>query len=1002
MTVAAELPAFDVFVSYNSDDSGPAHDLAERLRDEIGIRAWLDRDTIRPGESWEESIQSAIANSKCCVVILGAHGLSFYHAREALIALARKRNDAAFPLFLVILEGANPKEIEMPSGIQPEDAAHLSAFISSRQWIDLSRNDLSEFLRLGSGIQGREITAEELPNISPYRLNKDALRWERSRGKAKRGVLYRGSDLAEAQGLAKRVPKRMSPSATGFLAASADREQFVSRAVNSALIAGIVVSAGLAGWFIHLRNIAEDQRKQAVIARKNEETQRRRAEQESVRAIRGESRAREGEAQARAAQAEAEERRREATATYLAELVQTKRLESPHFTALLPALAVEAGKRSRSAEIATALLDAIRIQPTSVTEFNHSHGVVAVRFDPTGQLLASGSSSGLVLGELNGAIKWRDQASQAGRRVCSVEALDYHPNGREIAAGCFDSRVDIFNSADGTVKRSLPQNSWVLAVRYSSDGAFLATSDNRSHVRIYETNAQHPPVDVIMPKECETVAFHPKNAWLATGCQDGKLSLIDISTGSIKDAFDIGQKVSSIDVSSDGTWLAAVSSVGKLWVYDFDQKTLESKDFSKEPLERVLIAPDGRHVLIAGWDGKCRILNREFVEIARVMHAGPVSDIAINSDSTLAASTGDDGIAFVFELNSGHIAQVLPHGDRVLAVAFAPGRHLVATGSLNNRAAIYNLPQDSVNWVREKIGTELTAARFIEGRSLILAWNRVRSQWQSFETLTGRPLGEAAQLLSSLHGIGADREGGVVSAFSGLGGVIFGKNGETIQPRTTASIDYSSRFDPLLGTFAATAVSPQGDAAAFGDSNGILVFELNSQTKPRQLRVSPSFRVAALEFSPNGKQLAAGFANGEVQVWDWKGERQTRSLLKTGLAFDQLRALAWTPDGKFVACGGEAKQVLIWNIETGQHVIRIPHAATIRALEFIEDGRRIRSLESTGTIRTFLWRQKDLMARACEVAPIKAMERDRWKTWIPGEPFSATCESNAPVQPSSK
>ena len=76
----------------------------------------------------------------------------------------------------------------------------------------------------------------------------------------------------------------------------------------------------------------------------------------------------------------------------------------------------------------------------------------------------------------------------------------------------------------------------------------------------------------------------------------------------------------------------------------------------------------------------------------------------------------------------------------------------------------------------------------------------------------------------------------------------------------------------------------------------------------------------------------------------------------------------------------------------------ISHAAPIRALEVIDEGRRIRSLESTGTIRMFPWRQRDLMSRACEVAPRKAFDQDRWKTWVPGEPYRSTCDAHVPAR----
>src|SRR5262249_17519621 len=55
-------------------------------------------------------------------------------------------------------------------------------------------------------------------------------------------------------------------------------------------------------------------------------------------------------------------------------------------------------------------------------------------------------------------------------------------------------------------------------------------------------------------------------------------------------------------------------------------------------------------------------------------------------------------------------------------------------------------------------------------------------------------------------------------------------------------------------------------------------------------------------------------------------------------------AVAWSPDGKWIASGGQDRVVRLWDAATGQQVRALPgHARTVSALAFSGDGKRLAS-----------------------------------------------------------
>jgi WD40 repeat protein len=141
----------------------------------------------------------------------------------------------------------------------------------------------------------------------------------------------------------------------------------------------------------------------------------------------------------------------------------------------------------------------------------------------------------------------------------------------------------------------------------------------------------------------------------------------------------------------------------------------------------------------------------------------------------------------------------------------------------------------------------------------------------------------------------------------------------------------------------------------------------NGQTRLLQASGKP---VSALAFSKDGLWLASGSQTGTVSIWMIhlppdlpslatpenlsRPERLERTLsVHTG----KVAALAFSPDGKLIASGGQDRSLRIWTVE-GQQLRKLDgHTNGISALAFSPDGRILASGGTDGSV--FLWNTRD-------------------------------------------
>jgi len=145
------------------------------------------------------------------------------------------------------------------------------------------------------------------------------------------------------------------------------------------------------------------------------------------------------------------------------------------------------------------------------------------------------------------------------------------------------------------------------------------------------------------------------------------------------------------------------------------------------------------------------------------------------------------------------------------------------------------------------------------------------------------------------------------------------------------------------------AFSPDGKLAVYAGYDAISVRDVETWKEVHRLPgVARYLTTPAIDSS--SKLIAASGEGGVVSVWDLG----TRKLVKLVGHTGKVAAIEFSPDGRWLATGSHDETVKIWEAKTGKMLVSLQgHTGAVTAVAFSPDGTRLATGTDQGELRVW-------------------------------------------------
>ena len=347
----------------------------------------------------------------------------------------------------------------------------------------------------------------------------------------------------------------------------------------------------------------------------------------------------------------------------------------------------------------------------------HRGLVLCVRFSPDGTRLASGGVDGTVrLWDVAGT----KAPTVAGWHQGAVYAVAYSPDGRSLASGGIDHMARIWDAASGEELATLRGHSdRVFALGFTADGERLITSSADSTVRLWSLAADRRVFDR-QGGVFARLEFSADGRWLIRSSEnEGKVTLWrDLS------------KVATLDatfgsVSPDGTVLVTTSRKPSFDVWNLASGgpvRAQAVAYDYAAVGKPVFSPDGRWLAIRTAPASITMWTTDGMrEAFQLPHPdeGPRGTPAFSPDGAWLASYSV-GKLLLWRLADRSRHVINAHDRHINAIAFSPDSRMLATGSVDRTARLWQIPGlQMLGEMRADAGAVMSLTFAKDGRTLV-------------------------------------------------------------------------------------------------------------------------------------------------------------------------------------------------------------------------------------------------------------------------------------------
>ena len=584
--------------------------------------------------------------------------------------------------------------------------------------------------------------------------------------------------------------------------------------------------------------------------------------------------------------------------------------------------------------------------------------------------------------------------------------------------GCTLGReLQLWSMREKKLALSLPLDREATALAFASDASALAVGLTDGTVRVRPLDFAD---DAWRSESCGTkpsaVAVASGGRFLA--CASGR-GHVAVFRAAFVQHWELGQAVSALSFSKDGTRLAVGGELGALVVYDTEDHTQRRLAGHSGTVLALALNEQGHYLASGGadrmvrfWDTTSDASGGSAMQ-APVVHSDAVSALSWSDDRRFIALGGKDKTFRILDLRSGRGALARQHDESVeLAAVSADGSEL-ASYSRDIGLRLWTLPSVRQPTELNERGNVLALALGFAEKQLLSA-GLGRNGVCIWELESGTCATRLPVRLDRVRALAISRDRTKL-ALAGSGSQIFiwdlvqkiptqvieGLRDETralafsLDGQTLAAAGLDSKlrlFDVASATLIqeretsapiqTISVAPQSGLLFTGDQAGVLTIWDPKTAQAQATWQAHADWVLGSAVSPDGTLFASAGADRLVKIWNV----HTRKRLFTLSGHDgKVLSVDFSPNSELLASAGEDKSVRLWDARSGTALATLTgHTGIVRAVRFTGHAARLASGSDDGAIR--LWQLQDLTRSGAELEraitqkfalePLSSSERD--------------------------
>jgi WD40 repeat protein len=305
-------------------------------------------------------------------------------------------------------------------------------------------------------------------------------------------------------------------------------------------------------------------------------------------------------------------------------------------------------------EGAVVLIEQVVTTPKSRTIGEHGMGVIAVSWQPGGNLFASTGQDGAV-------VLWDASSGNAAARIrpgiAWTEHIAFSPDGKLLATAT-GKVLALWDSTGQKVHAFEPLEGTIASIGWDKPGRDLAAASTGAVMVHRIEPPQFTPRKYSWPAACLTAAFSPNGKVLASGMQDGTVHFWYLTTGKDSQMRGYPTKVTLTEWSANGRYLATASGAAVV-VWDFSGKGPEGS----APLEltghtdritHLAFQPNGAWLVSAGRDWRLTLWQpgKEKQAVDAHLTGGEITAVRWSPDGKCVAVGEAKGRVTIYELEA--------------------------------------------------------------------------------------------------------------------------------------------------------------------------------------------------------------------------------------------------------------------------------------------------------------------------------------------------------------